>query len=88
MSKTSFDHVMLKRASTNTGLPVTNPFSALDERGVGRIAGQELKSVLTCMGDKIPEIVYDKFFKNIGMDGEGEIDIAELYARAKKVLLS
>ncbi|XP_045181462.1 calmodulin-like isoform X2 [Mercenaria mercenaria] len=68
---------ILKSLADEVCYEMQDAFNIFDKDGDGFITKDELKRVLTQIGDKMPEELADEFLKEADLNGDGKIDYQE-----------
>ncbi|KAH3709776.1 hypothetical protein DPMN_069241 [Dreissena polymorpha] len=68
---------ILKSLADEVCYEMKDAFNFFDKDGNGFIDKDELRKVLTQVGDKMPEEVADDFLREADLNGDGKIDYAE-----------
>lgn len=68
---------ILKSLADEVCYEMQDAFNIFDKNGDGYIDKNELKRVLTQIGDKMPEDLADEFIREADLNGDGKIDYNE-----------
>ena len=73
-----FVSLMNRRSKeTDTEEEVINAFKVFDKDGEGLISGNELRHIMTSLGDKLTEDEVDEMIREADVDGDGYINYEE-----------
>ncbi len=59
---------------------IRTQFRALDKDGNGLVSAEEIREVLTSLGDKLSDEEVDEMIRDVDQDGDGQVNFEEFLA--------